>query len=142
MNTWKISCSFFRLIFGWVGDRSISVRFFLGGAVLTLGGVVSCFSPFYTTYNLMVLYSILFGAFTGRFFMFGHSYILFDVLWRYTHTGHKNSRPIFFFTIGSHSKRVMQNCCVGSLSKISHPNMMLIYYLWRKLTSFLNRILI
>ena len=35
-----------------------------------------------------------------------------------------------------------KNCCVGSLSKIFHPNMMLIYYSWHKLTSFLNSIFI
>ena len=36
----------------------------------------------------------------------------------------------------------IKNCFVGSLSKIFHPKMMLIYYWWHKLTSFLNRILI
>ena len=54
-----------RLIFGWLGDKSPSIRFCLAGIVLTLGGVVSILIFLFNTYLLMVLYAILFGAFTG-----------------------------------------------------------------------------
>ena len=54
-----------RLIFGWLGDRSPNIRFYLAGIVLTCGGVVSILVFLFTTYPLMVLYAILFGAFTG-----------------------------------------------------------------------------
>ena len=56
-----------RLIFGWLGDRSPNIRFYLAGIVLTCGGVVSILVFLFTTYPLMVLYAILFGAFTGMF---------------------------------------------------------------------------
>ncbi|ELU17411.1 hypothetical protein CAPTEDRAFT_225743 [Capitella teleta] len=54
-----------RLLFGWVADRSKGVRFYLAGIMLTLGGVVSVAIPLFTTYPLMVLYSVMFGSFTG-----------------------------------------------------------------------------
>ena len=54
-----------RLIFGWLGDRSPGIRFYLAGIVLTLGGVVSIIVFLFNTYPLLVLYAILFGAFTG-----------------------------------------------------------------------------
>ena len=56
-----------RLIFGWVGDKSPNIRFYLAGIVLTLGGVISILIFLFTTYPLMVLYAILFGAFTGMY---------------------------------------------------------------------------
>ena len=55
-----------RLLFGWVGDFGEEVRYWLGGLVLGLGGVVSVFSSLYITYPLMLLYSVLFGCFTGE----------------------------------------------------------------------------
>jgi cyanate permease len=57
-----------RLVFGWVADRSPRIRFYLAGTMLTLGGLVSIAIPLFTTYPLMILYSVLFGAFTGQFF--------------------------------------------------------------------------
>lgn len=54
-----------RLVFGWIGDRSEGIRFYMAGMVLTLGGLTSILIFLFTTYPLMILYSILFGAFTG-----------------------------------------------------------------------------
>lgn len=54
-----------RLIFGWLADRSQGIRFYLAGSMLALGGFVSVAIPLFTTYPLMVLYSVMFGAFTG-----------------------------------------------------------------------------
>ena len=46
------------------------------------------------------------------------------------------------FTIRSHRKHVMRKNVVCSFSKIVHPNKILIYYSWLKLTSFLNSMVI
>ncbi|KAI0237018.1 Monocarboxylate transporter 12 [Lamellibrachia satsuma] len=54
-----------RLLFGWLADRNESFRFFLGATVLTLGGVVSALMPLFSSYSLMIVYSALFGMFTG-----------------------------------------------------------------------------
>ena len=63
-------------------------------------------------------------------------------MWKLHILDRKTFAPLFF-TIGFHSKWVnAKNCCVGSFSKIFHPNMILICYSWHKLTSYLNRILI
>ncbi len=55
-----------RLMFGWVGDRSHGIRFYLAGVVLTLGGVVSILVFLFNTYATLIVYSVLFGAFTGK----------------------------------------------------------------------------
>lgn len=54
-----------RLLFGWVADRSPNIRFYMAGIAVTLGGLVSVFIFLFNTYPLMIVYSVLFGAFTG-----------------------------------------------------------------------------
>ena len=53
-------------MFGWLADRNENFRFFLGASVLTLCGVVSAMMPLFKTYPLMIVYSALFGMFTGE----------------------------------------------------------------------------
>ena len=52
-----------------------------------------------------------------------------------THSGHENCRPLLYSPLDPIVNGSCKNCCVGSLSKIFHQNMMLIYSLWHKLTS-------
>ena len=59
----------------------------------------------------------------------------------YTHWTRKLS-PLLFSPLDPIVNGSCKNCCVGSLIKIFHPNMMLIYHSWHKLTSFVNRIFI
>ncbi len=59
-----------RLIFGWLGDKSPNIRFYLAGLVLTCGGIVSILVFLFNTYATLVVYSVLFGGFTGKIFVF------------------------------------------------------------------------
>ena len=52
----------------------------------------------------------------------------------YTHWTRKLS-PLLFSPVDLIVNGSCKNCFVGSLSKIFHPNMMLIYYSWHKITS-------
>ncbi|ELT98491.1 hypothetical protein CAPTEDRAFT_205609 [Capitella teleta] len=54
-----------RLVIGWMADHSPTIRFYLAGVTLTLGGVSSILIPYMTTYPLMIMYSALFGMFSG-----------------------------------------------------------------------------
>lgn len=56
----------FRLLLGWVADRSATLRFFFGGAVLTFMGCLGLMISLFNTFPLLVLYSVLFGAFSGE----------------------------------------------------------------------------
>ncbi|KAK2142870.1 hypothetical protein LSH36_903g00095 [Paralvinella palmiformis] len=56
-----------RLVFGWVGDNSPTLRLWLLGSVITLCGVLNTLIFFFTTFALLVVYSIMFGALTGCF---------------------------------------------------------------------------
>ena len=55
-----------RLLFGWIADKSPNVRFYMGGLTLTLGGLSSVLIFAFTTFPLMILYSVLFGGFSGE----------------------------------------------------------------------------
>ena len=55
----------FRLILGWVADKSSNLRFYFAGSVLCLGGILNLLMVFFETYPLLILYSVLFGAFSG-----------------------------------------------------------------------------
>ena len=69
MNSLHYSCFcvfYSRLLFGWLADRNESFRFVLGATMLTLGGVVSALMPLFSSYSLMIVYSALFGMFTGE----------------------------------------------------------------------------
>ncbi len=55
-----------RLVFGWVADRGPLVRFWMFGIVLFLNGLSTALVFLYTTYPLMVAYSVMFGAFSGE----------------------------------------------------------------------------
>ncbi len=63
-----IANMFSRFIFGWLGDISANVRFYLGVIVIASGGVITMMIPLLNTYPLLVFYCILFGLFTGKFY--------------------------------------------------------------------------
>ncbi len=54
-----------RLVFGWIADWNAAVRFGMFGTVLFLNGLSTALVFLYTTYPLMVAYSVMFGAFSG-----------------------------------------------------------------------------
>ena len=60
----------------------------------------------------------------------------------YTHWTQKLSPHFLFSTVDPIVNMSCKNSCVGSLNWIFHPNVMVIYIYWHKLTSLLNRILI
>jgi len=56
-----------RFLFGFIADRSESMRFIIGGLSLCIGGLMSALTPFYSTYTTMAIYSFMFGVCTGCF---------------------------------------------------------------------------
>ena len=56
--------------------------------------------------------------------------------WPHTYTLYRKTIAPPFFTIGPIENVSRKNCWVGSLCKIFHPNIMLIYYSWHKSTYF------
>ncbi len=56
-----------RVVFGWVSDRPFVNRLMLYNTALTLCGLFTALSSFCTTFELLAVYSALFGMFLGRF---------------------------------------------------------------------------
>jgi len=56
-----------RLAFGWIGDKSERHRAYIASAMLFSAGLVSTLMPLLTTYPLMCVFAIVFGAGTGCF---------------------------------------------------------------------------
>ena len=57
-----------RLLFGWIADKSEKIRFYFAGTVFCLGGIFTILVFLYETYAAMVVYSIVFGACSGKSF--------------------------------------------------------------------------
>ena len=74
-----------------------------------------------------------------------HSHHKFGWLWincfRQLHTVDRKTLTLLFSPLDPIVNVSCKNCCVASLSKLFHPNMMLLYYSWHKSTFFSKRYL-
>jgi MCP family monocarboxylic acid transporter-like MFS transporter 13/MCP family monocarboxylic acid transporter-like MFS transporter 12 len=55
-----------RLVFGWIGANSATLRHAMLGTVIMLCGVLNSLMFLFTTLPLLIVYSVLFGVLSGR----------------------------------------------------------------------------
>ncbi|XP_069115634.1 monocarboxylate transporter 9-like [Argopecten irradians] len=62
-----ISNTVTRLVVGWVSDQPWADCLLINNVALLMGGLITCFVPFYKIYAILALYSVLFGAAIASF---------------------------------------------------------------------------
>ena len=54
-----------RVACGWIADKTWCDEILLNCVTVVVGGVLTCFVPYYTTFALMASYCVVFGVATG-----------------------------------------------------------------------------
>lgn len=62
-----ISNTVSRIVVGWVSDQSWADCLLINNVALLIGGVVTCFVPFYKMYAILAIYSVIFGIAIAAF---------------------------------------------------------------------------
>ncbi|XP_033759184.1 monocarboxylate transporter 12-like [Pecten maximus] len=62
-----ISNTVTRILVGWVSDQSWADCLLINNVALLVGGLITCFVPFYKIYAVLGIYSVLFGAAIAAF---------------------------------------------------------------------------
>ncbi|XP_060073577.1 monocarboxylate transporter 12-B-like [Ylistrum balloti] len=62
-----ISNTVTRILVGWVSDQSWADCLLINNVALLIGGLITCFVPFYKLYVILGIYSVLFGAAIASF---------------------------------------------------------------------------
>ncbi|KAL4220128.1 hypothetical protein ACF0H5_020539 [Mactra antiquata] len=65
ISTIGITNTIGRVIFGYISDMSCVNRLLLYSTALVICGVATCFGPFLLTFELLMIYSVVFGVFSG-----------------------------------------------------------------------------
>ena len=54
---------------GWIADKTWCDEILLNCVTVVVGGVLTCFVPYYTTFALMASYCVVFGVATGTVYL-------------------------------------------------------------------------